>query len=258
MTSCRLLIDAPASGPWNMAVDETLLEWSEQSGGCCWRFYRWQPPTLSLGYFQTYPSRLEHAASLGCPAVRRPSGGGAILHDRELTYGLVVPRRHPLGAQRHRLYETVHNSLIEVLAAAGIRAALCQGPDRRGRVPEPFLCFQRRAAGDVLVGPVKIAGSAQRRSRGAILQHGSVLLARSAAAPELAGLADVAGTPIQQEQLAGDWLDRLAERLALTWHREPLSDGERERAADLVRTKYGSDRWNRHRGRGEPRRPHST
>ena len=241
-----------------MAVDETLLEWSEQSGGCCWRFYRWQPATLSLGYFQVYEARRRHAASLGCPAVRRPSGGGAILHDRELTYSLVVPRSHPLGAQRHRLYETVHNTLIEVLSAAGIGATLCQGAEKRGRDPEPFLCFQRRAAGDVLVGPVKIAGSAQRRSRGAVLQHGSVLLARSAAAPELPGLADVTGTPIQQEQLAGDWLDRLAERLALTWHREPLSDGERERAAALVRKKYGSDRWTRHRGRGEPGPPYPT
>jgi len=235
-----------------------LLEWSEQSGGCCWRFYRWQPPTLSLGYFQVYEARLGHPASLGCPAVRRPSGGGAILHDRELTYSLVVPRSHRLAARRRLLYETVHNSLIEVLSGAGIRARLCGGPEWRGHAPEPFLCFQRRAAGDVLVGPVKIAGSAQRRTRGAVLQHGSVLLARSTAAPELDGLAEAAGTPIPREQLAGDWLDRLAERMALAWRQEPLSDGERDRAAVLARDKYGSDRWTRHRGRGEPGPPYPT
>lgn len=250
MTSCRLLIDPPGAGAWNMAVDEALLEWCEQGGGCCWRFYRWQPATLSLGYFQTYGSRQQHAASLGCPAVRRPSGGGAIVHDRELTYSLVVPRRHPLGAQRHRLYETVHDSLIEVLAAAGIRAALCQGPPHDRPGPEPFLCFQRRAAGDVLVGPVKVAGSAQRRSRDALLQQGSVLLGRSAAAPELAGLAEVAGTSIEHDELAAAWLDRLADRLAFDWHREPLSHAEQERAAALVRHKYGADRWTRDRGRG--------
>ncbi|NIL97050.1 MAG: lipoate--protein ligase family protein, partial [Planctomycetales bacterium] len=68
-----------------MAVDEVLLEWSAEEGCCCWRFYGWREPTLSLGYFQQYGQRWQHAASRDCPAVRRLTGGGAILHDRELT-----------------------------------------------------------------------------------------------------------------------------------------------------------------------------
>ena len=94
---CRLLIDPPGAGAWNMAVDEVLLEWSAEQGGCCWRLYRWQEPTLSLGYFQPYDERRRHPASRDCPAVRRLSGGGAILHDAELTYSLVVPSGHPLA-----------------------------------------------------------------------------------------------------------------------------------------------------------------
>ena len=54
LTPCRLLIDPPGDGAWNMAVDETLLEWAARENACCWRFYQWREPTLSLGYFQEY------------------------------------------------------------------------------------------------------------------------------------------------------------------------------------------------------------
>src|SRR5262245_54691837 len=83
---CRLIVDGAAGGPWNMAVDETLLESAAASGAASLRFYGWSEPTLSLGYFQRAAARQTHATSLGCPMVRRPSGGGAILHDWELTY----------------------------------------------------------------------------------------------------------------------------------------------------------------------------
>ena len=113
---CRLIIDPPCSGVWNMAVDEALLEWSAETRGCCWRFYRWDRPTLSLGYFQQYDDRAGHADSRDCPTVRRLTGGGAIVHDAELTYSLIVPAEHPLAVNRDRLYEVVHNSLIAAAA----------------------------------------------------------------------------------------------------------------------------------------------
>ena len=189
---CRLFIDPPASGAWNMAVDETLLESAADGGGFSLRFYRWQEPTLSLGYFQQYDDRWQHAASLNCPAVRRATGGGAILHDREITYSIAVPPGHRLAVKHIALYETIHAALIDVLAGYGIHASLCQAKAGKCGRSQPFLCFQRRSPGDVLLSDVKIAGSAQRRCRGAVLQHGSVLLARSPAAPELPGLAEVA------------------------------------------------------------------
>src|SRR5688500_20216584 len=96
MTS-RLLLDVPAPGAWNMAVDEALLESAALENRCTLRFYRWSEPTLSLGYFQRYEDRRQHAASLSCACVRRASGGGAILHDHELTYSLAVPPTHPLA-----------------------------------------------------------------------------------------------------------------------------------------------------------------
>ena len=151
-SSFLLLLDPPAAGAWNMAVDEALLEDAALQRRCWLRFYRWQEPTLSLGYFQSYADRRQHSASSGCPAVRRSSGGGAILHDLEVTYSLAVPEGHPLAVSRLRTYRVVHEALVETLARWGIGAGIFAETDRPPAGKSPFLCFQRRSQGDVLVG----------------------------------------------------------------------------------------------------------
>lgn len=254
MSECRLLIDPPAPGAWNMAVDEVLHQWSAETGRCCWRFYRWSEPTLSLGYFQEYEERLRHPASERCAVVRRASGGGAILHDAELTYSFVIPLAHRLAGQRRALYEAIHLTLTELLGELGLAARLCAGHARPEPVGQPFLCFQRRADGDVVVGDVKVAGSAQRRNAGAVLQHGSVLVSRSPAAPELAGLGELLGQPLAIEEFAQRWLTKIAAALALQWCGEPLSPQELQRAEALVAARYGAEGWIRDRGRS-PGRP---
>jgi lipoate-protein ligase A len=243
-----------------MAVDEALLETAVTEGQSTLRFYRWAEPTLSLGYFQTYGDRLQHEASRGCPVVRRPSGGGAILHDRELTYSLAVPERHPLAANRLRTYRAVHHALIAALGRWGIEAGMltcstaAPGCAGAGGTPapqrEPFLCFQRRSPGDVLVGCVKVAGSAQRRCRGAVLQHGSLLFARSTAAPELDGLKELTGKALDAEEFIEAWLEELGSVLAVAWRREDFAEGPRRRAASLLAEKYSAAAWTENRGRG--------
>ncbi len=267
----RLLIDPPGDGAWNMAVDEALLESVAGGERPTLRFYGWREPTLSLGYFQDSAERARHPASAECPLVRRPSGGGAIVHDRELTYGLALPDRHRLAADRLGTYRAVHESLIRALSDWDIEASLytcCMAAAEREKTqnnsrrptasgPEkptapdrqPFLCFQRRALGDVLAGGVKIAGSAQRRRRGAVLQHGSVLLARSAAAPELDGLKERTGRQISADNLIEAWLKTLAEVLGVEWADSVLAGGERSRAAVLLGEKYASPTWTINRGR---------
>jgi lipoate-protein ligase A len=270
---CRLLVDQPAPGDWNMAVDEMLLDWAAEHGAACLRFYQWEKPTLSLGYFQSYEDRWDHAASRDCPVVRRLTGGGAILHDAELTYSLVLPAQHRLARNRDALYDTVHRSLIETLASWGIHAAIlgqtlatrrvsvlaCPPADvpaaARDQKPagdgsplnshvcgtEPFLCFQRRTAGDVVVGDVKIAGSAQRRRRGAVLQHGSVLLRRSPAAPELPGIEEVTRQAISPLDLVHVWKKDLGDCLGARWYPSVISEEESSRAA-LLATRYAGNR----------------
>jgi len=226
-----------------------LLESAAAGGGFSLRFYRWLQPTLSLGYFQRYDDRRQHAASLNCPAVRRATGGGAILHDREVTYSFAAPPGHHLSVKHLALYETIHAVLIDVLAGYGIQAALCRGEGRERNRTETFLCFQRRSPGDVLLSDIKIAGSAQRRCRGAVLQHGSVLLACSPTAPELAGLAEVAAISLSFDQLVQAWLPKLAETFSIEWQAGILTDSEQRRSAELAREKYDSAEWTRHRGR---------
>src|SRR5262249_6356672 len=124
MDGLRLLVDPPASGPWNMAVDEALLETAVATGQATVRFYEWQEPTLSLGYFQSLDDRQQHLHSQQCPVVRRASGGGAILHDHELTYSIAIPQVAGRQSEASHLYEVCHQTLVTVLADCGVTAGL--------------------------------------------------------------------------------------------------------------------------------------
>jgi lipoate-protein ligase A len=150
---------------------------------------------------------------------------------------------------REALYRTVHTTLIEALSDWSVTASLYEGHDGRRPEQQPFLCFQRRAPGDVVLGPFKIAGSAQRRAQGAILQHGSILLARSAAAVELPGIEDLAGIRLDAEQLLQAWRARLAEGLRLAWEPTTLPEPQRALAAELAAAKYAAPSWTENRGR---------
>lgn len=231
-----------------MAIDEMLLDGAREQSGCTWRFYQWSEPTLSLGYFQSHASRQWHAASRDCALVRRLSGGGAILHHHDLTYSLVVPAGHPWARDAESLYRAVHAALISALAACGVAGAtLHERASAAGMASEPFLCFQRRSGGDVVLGRHKIAGSAQRRRRGAVLQHGSVLLASSHAAPELPGVADVAGVVVSAEQLRAAWLPEAARRLGLDVFPSAYSTEERTRTAEIEQSRFTQTAWNARR-----------
>ena len=242
MVDVRLIIDPPQSGPWNMAVDEVLLMDAVENGVATLRFYQWSEPTLSLGYFQHYADREQHAASRDCIVVRRQTGGGAILHDRELTYSFALPGNIPLARQAADLYATVHNNFIAALAANQPAATATSTLRIRGDQPspvtdspsaEPFLCFQRRSPGDVILlqpsqtdtkSPTiasdpgtgwKVLGSAQRRHRGAILQHGSLLIDASPAAPELPGLQNLSGPNLSLDRLIAAVCPELSKALEL-------------------------------------------
>lgn len=245
----RVIEHGPAEGAWNMAVDEALLATAAEQRSATLRLYRWQQPTLSFGYFQPWAERATHAASRACPVVRRHSGGGAIVHDRELTYSLSWPTGPRDDELAGRLYRMVHQSLTETLAEYGITARLHSGaPEITGK--QPFLCFLRRAAGDVCLGDAKVLGSAQRRRRGAILQHGSLLWARSAAAPELPGLVDLIGAGqciASLDEFVTQWRARLVQDLGITAEPAELSGRENSLARQLVAEKFSTARWNRRR-----------
>lgn len=176
MTTWRLLDTPPAAGAWNMAVDEVLLVSVRGGGPPTLRFYRWSPACLSLGRNQ--PARdqydLEAIHARGLDVVRRPTGGRAVLHDRELTYSVTIPDGL-LGSPR-ATYAAVNRALTAGLRRLGVPAELA--PRGGGRAPAPSLapCFKEPVEGEIVAGGRKLVGSAQYRENGAILQHGSLLL----------------------------------------------------------------------------------
>jgi len=263
--SLRLIVDPPLPGDWNMAADEALLMDAVETGIGTLRFYQWNEPTLSLGYFQRYEDRLLHTASRGSTCVRRQSGGGAIMHDRELTYSLVLPAQHPLARDTERLYASMHDSFIAALASLAGGESLDWRLRRRDRSSnlradeEPFLCFQRRAVGDVVLEQTpddritgdgadwKILGSAQRRHRGAVLQHGSLLLQRSDAAPELAGFGDLTGQKIEARDLVESVIRIATGLLELEVSPSAFPTQLELKARDLANHKYRADVWTNRR-----------
>lgn len=177
-----------------MAVDELLLEQAVDSGACALRWYRWDRPTISLGHFQDPRHVAELPVMAALPIVRRLSGGGAIIHDCELTYSCGVPASHPLAQAPRELYTLVHEAIIGVLKPFGVAVQFRGEPDS-SRASE-FLCFGRGDSFDVVVGPHKVLGSAQRRRKGAILQHGSLVIGRSTFAPQFPGINDLSLRPV--------------------------------------------------------------
>ncbi|MBS0262678.1 MAG: lipoate--protein ligase [Planctomycetes bacterium] len=177
-----------------MAVDATLLNSALTHSLCSVRFYRWETPTVSLGHFQDVASLRKTPRLASLPVVRRLSGGGAIVHHHELTYSCAVPKDHALAAEPRQIYNLVHQRIIACLKELGIATRLrgTQISEKAGA----FLCFGRGDDFDVVIGDVKVLGSAQRRRKGAILQHGSLILKRSEYAPDFPGLSDLSNLEI--------------------------------------------------------------
>jgi len=233
MDPCRVIVDpVPGSGEWNMAVDEALLESAVAGGACATRWYRWNQATLSIGYFQTADEAHRDGHLHRLPVVRRLTGGGAIVHHHELTYSCTLPARHPLARNVRDLYLAVHETIIRVLAGFKFDAGLRGNGDagRRGA----FLCFGRGDDFDVVMSGCKILGSAQRRRKGAVLQHGSLLLRRSEWASEFPGVFDCAGHDVPEADLVAQLSRAVGEVLAAKAATGTLSEDERRRAVALI------------------------
>jgi lipoate-protein ligase A len=241
---CRVLPFAIADGPHNMAADEGLLR-SAARGVASLRFYGWTRPTISLGYFQPAARRLEDPLLRDLPFVRRPTGGDALVHDREITYCLAVPLPGPQREQGQP-WLRMHAVLVAALADLGVTARLHAPSGDEGPFTG-FLCFEHLTAGDVLVGTAKVVGSAQRKQRGAVMQHGGILLATSPHTPALPGIREMSGVAVDPAELRSSVV-RLLDRQpgwrveAGSWTKE-----EERLIEEMARDRYATDAWNRKR-----------
>jgi lipoate-protein ligase A len=174
MPRWRLLSTEPATGPENMALDEALMARARSTGEWVLRVYSWSVPTLSIGRHQSvrgaYDAQTLSAA--GIAVVRRPTGGRAVLHDLEATYSVTAPISDA-GALRES-YQRINRLLIGALRTLGVRAEVAA--EKRAPKPDLTPCFELPSRGELTAGGRKLAGSAQWREDGALLQHGSILV----------------------------------------------------------------------------------
>jgi len=221
----RVLLDGMAAGAANMARDELLAR--GLAGGevpPTVRIYGWDPPAVSIGYHQS-EEEIDRAAlgRDGIDLVRRPTGGRAILHSREVTYCAALPLA--LGSPR-AIYEMINEALLDGIRAMGIPAGLSgDGADLRrayagaGGIP----CFSVSVKSEIQAGGRKLVGSAQRRYGAAVLQHGSFLLgpahrelARYVRAPGGAdGAGAAGGGPGLVASISADLAERTTDASAL-------------------------------------------
>jgi lipoate-protein ligase A len=240
--TCRLLPCAAADGPHNMAADEALLE-TALTGAASFRCYAWSEPTLSLGYFQPAAAREKDPLLAQLPLVRRPTGGGAIVHHLELTYALALPAGRAWHDKEPWL-QRMHAIIVGALESLGVPARLQPLATKPAAQP---LCFRHLTPGDVVVGTSKVVGSAQRRRQGALLQHGSILLSTSSFAPELPGIHELSGHNIASAALQELLVAEFGRRTGGILEPADWTDVERERIKELSLLKYGHESWNRKR-----------
>jgi len=232
-----------------MAIDCTLHDWAVREGVCVLRLYRWDPFCLSFGRHEPVLRRYgrDRIEALGLDCVRRPTGGRMVWHARELTYALAAPDSFgslPVA------YERVHRMLLSAVSALGADARLAPAI---GRTPTPSegACFAVPVGGEIVVGQRKVLGSAQLRSRGAILQHGSLLLEDDQApvhalagappdrAPE-APLSSILDRRVTFDE-AADAVMRAAETWTPTWIEAPVEEILSQ--AQVHGQKFRSEAW---------------
>ena len=171
----RTLLSPAGPAALNMALDHALLDRAARTGEATLRVYGWEAPSLSLGRNQAAREvySADRARELGVQVVRRPTGGRALLHWREVTYSVAAPAA-PAGELRES-YERINRLLLDGLGRLGVRAELAR-PAGRAPLPGDAPCFEAPVAGELVFGGRKLVGSAQWRDRGALLQHGSILV----------------------------------------------------------------------------------
>lgn len=243
-----------------MAVDEALAESVAEGGAPVLRFYRWEPACLSLGRNQPAAGAYDadRLSARGIQVVRRPTGGRAVLHARELTYSVALPVAL-LGSPREA-YAAINRALVAGLRALGVPAVL--QPPTAARAPLPSLapCFADPVEGEVVAAGAKLVGSAQRRMGNVLLQHGSLPihddqsavaeLLREPAAAEPgdppASLTALLGREPAWETLVAALADGWRAALGVRLEADALRPAERARA-EAILPFYAGPAWTWHR-----------
>jgi len=252
----------------NMAMDEAVFRGNQQgTSPPTLRFYDWQPSAVSLGYFQVLESEINvsYCRENNIDIVRRPTGGKAVFHEDDLTYSLVsrenIPPFSPgiLGT-----YLIISRCILEGIADLGVRAEMAEESRSSGGEGPASHCFSFPSRYELLVDGRKICGSAQTRSNGAFLQHGSLLLrfdpfkalsvvTQNMASEEQASLLKKSVTSLRDHiavqadpaLIAGILKASFEKILKVQFVEGRLTEEEEAVRDELLQNKYHTDIWNR-------------
>ncbi|NOS35740.1 MAG: hypothetical protein GQ522_03785 [Deltaproteobacteria bacterium] len=251
MEEWRLIVDNPAEGYENMAVDEALLL-SCESGEApsTVRFYEWKTTTISIGYLQRYGP----FNNVEAPVVRRMSGGRAVIHGVELTYSITCNETAPLFSKGiYGSYRVISRALSDALKDISIEATTVSSGKRLSGSVNRESCFGSTSRYEILVEGRKVAGSAQRRFKRAFLQQGSILFDIDSEMVEavfgdraLDGMAWLnLFSKASKEEFRAACVKRIEEVLAIRLCHGTLTEEEECLRDRLIHEKYTSDQWNK-------------
>jgi lipoyl(octanoyl) transferase len=263
----RLITYRPCNAFENMAIDEAIFrETIKNQKPPTLRFFGWHPSAISIGYFQDLKKEINvHRCRLSSvDVVRRITGGKAVYHRDDITYSLTAGKTEKLFPDNIiGTYEKISLCLARGLSFLGIHAQLAK-VNAGMAVGEPDMspaCFSTPSGNELLVAGRKICGSAQTRTQGGFLQHGSLMitfdpmetaaLILSTQAPEqseklrraVTSINEIIPSPVSTETIATFLQRGFSDELGITLTEEPLTPEEKVLSRQLVK-KYQSDVWN--------------
>ena len=213
---------------FNMAMDEVLLQEAENIGAPLIRIYDWDRPSVSIGYVQNYDAAPHDKYTV----VRRPTGGGIVYHDDDLTYTAIVPAADPIcKLNRIDSYHIFHEAILQTLGEFGLEAKL--SPDDCASVDRATMqCFTTPTRYDVVADGKKYAGAAQRRTKSGILHQGSI---------------DLEIIDCDKKLLTKKLLTAFEKQFNMQFIDFTPSSVLLKRAAELAKKKYATENWNKHK-----------
>lgn len=253
-----LIVDnTPCSGSWNMAVDEFLFRSLSEMTQTYLRFYQWEKPTVSLGYFQKIQNVLDidFCRKNGIGIVRRITGGKLVLHNKEVTYSLCSSDVETFTSTVDDSYRKISESLICGLGKMGLEAVLADKTPlsyAKGNLP----CFSFSARNEIKVGGKKIIGSAQKRTGSKFIQHGSLpieededllmsvsSLGKSKENVGMISLSRALGKTLDFDQAVRSLTEGISEYFGIEFKKKSFTDGEKKTIYKIQHSRYEDPGW---------------